>query len=519
MRLRLLLGIIGFITNQTSAADWDNYPIPATPDAGYEWKLMSLSDDFNYTAPANGKNETFYSRWQEGFINQWQGPGLTQWEPEYSKVADGYLQITTGKNQDNGNIFAGSIVSKVSLTYPIYMEVRAKISDMVTASNFWLLSKDSTQEIDVLEAYGSGRPDQTWFAERIHLSHHVFIRTPFQDYQPTSTDTWYAKDGIKWKDDFHTVGVYWRDPWHLEYYIDGVFIKSSSGKDIIDPLDYTAGTGLSKPMQAIINTESHTWRSDDGIIPTDAELNDSEKNLYLVDWVRFYQAVPIDQSTDTNKWQDGDVITTEFSDFIETGKEGEPIPSDTVSGFGIADSDINFNTVGDWATYTVNFTDTGFYRVELIIASPESIGIGAEIQIDNTIFSTINFTGTGDWSIFQNFAFDKPLEISTSGSYNIKIKSIGSAEWQWNGDKISFVHITPIEQNPTEEEVATTETHPDVESDTGATNENNTDDANNEDGQIAQVDPVIEQQSKNAGSTSVFNWLAFSILLIRIRRT
>ncbi|MDC2887546.1 hypothetical protein [Psychrosphaera algicola] len=69
------------------------------------------------------------------------------------------------------------------------MEVRAKISNMVTASNFWFLSKDSTHEIDVLEAYGSGRADQQWFSERLHLSHHVFIRNPFQDYQPKTDDT------------------------------------------------------------------------------------------------------------------------------------------------------------------------------------------------------------------------------------------------------------------------------------------------------------------------------------------
>ncbi|MDO6720742.1 beta-agarase [Psychrosphaera sp. 1_MG-2023] len=272
--------------------DWNDYPIPAIPPDGMIWELSDMSDDFNYTAPAKGKSEEFHQRWTEGFINAWNGPGLTEWHPEYSEVKNGYLRITTGRNETNGNVFAGSITSKQSIEYPVYMEVRAKISNMVTASNFWFLSKDSTQEIDVLEAYGSDRADQKWFSERLHLSHHVFIRNPFQDYQPKTDDTWYARNGIKWKDDFHTVGVYWRDPWHLEYYVDGKFIKSSSGKDIIDPVNYTEGSGLNKPMQAIINTESHDWRSDMGIAPTDEEINDPQKNIYLIDWVRFYKPVP-----------------------------------------------------------------------------------------------------------------------------------------------------------------------------------------------------------------------------------
>lgn len=290
MNYKALLFLLFFSTTSI-AADWDKFPIPLKPPKGTTWQLTSMSDDFNYTAPAAGKSATFYQRWNEGFINQWKGPGLTEWHSEFSEVKDGYLHITTGRNNSNGEVFAGSITSKQAITYPMYMEVRAKISNMVTASNFWFLSKDSTQEIDVLEAYGSDRKGQEWFAERLHLSHHVFIRQPFTDYQPKTNDTWYPRDGIKWKDDFHTIGVFWRDPWHLEYYVDGKFIKSSSGKAIIDPHDYTAGAGLSKPLYAIINTESHEWRSDAGIAPTDEELNDPNKNIYLVDWVRFYKAV------------------------------------------------------------------------------------------------------------------------------------------------------------------------------------------------------------------------------------
>ena len=157
------------------------------------------------------------------------------------------------------------------------------------ASSIWLLSKDSTQEIDILEAYGSARPDQTWTAQRLHLSHHVFIRKPFQDYQPTDDGTWYS-NGTTWRDDFHRVGVFWRDPWHLEYYVDGNLVRTVSGAKMIDPKDFTGGTGLNKPMHLIINTEDQNWRSDGDITPTDEELADTERSIMWVDWVRVYQA-------------------------------------------------------------------------------------------------------------------------------------------------------------------------------------------------------------------------------------
>ena len=287
---KVYLCLLLCVTLPSFAADWDNIKVPAKLEDGQVWELLPLSDDFNYNAPANAKGDEFNRRWVNGYINQWQGPGWTEWHPSQSKVSNGNLTLTAKRKPGSWDINMGSITSKESLQYPLFLEVRAKISNSVLASNFWMLSADSTQEIDVLEAYGSDRKGQEWFAERLHLSHHVFIREPFQDYQPTTDDTWYA-DGTIWRDDFHRIGVYWRDPWHLEYYVDGKLVKTSSGKDIIDPRDFTNGTGLSKPMRVIINLEDQTWRTEQGLTPTDEELAEREKMTYLVDWVRFYKPV------------------------------------------------------------------------------------------------------------------------------------------------------------------------------------------------------------------------------------
>ncbi|GAB4570167.1 MAG: family 16 glycosylhydrolase [Anaerolineae bacterium] len=275
------------------SAEWDEYPIPVDPGDGYKWELLPLSDDFNYSAPADEKGPEFTSKWKDTYHNAWKGPGLTEWRRDHSWVENGHLVIAASRKPDSNRVYAGIITSKQRVRYPLYVEARAKISKLVMATAVWLLSPDDTQEIDIMEAYGSDRPDQTWFAERVHLSHHVFIRQPFQDYQPKDPGSWYY-DGTIWSDDFHRYGVFWRDPWHLEYYIDGKLVRTVSGPSIIDPYGYTNGTGLSKAMDVIIDTEDQDWRSDEGITPTDEELADDTRRFFYVDWIRFYQLVPAD---------------------------------------------------------------------------------------------------------------------------------------------------------------------------------------------------------------------------------
>lgn len=274
--------------------DWKDIPIPASAGTGKTWELQVFSDDFNYTAEADNKGSEFLNKWTDSYHNNWKGPGLTVWDRKHSFVKEGFLQIPASRLNGTNKVSTGCITSKERVIYPVFIEARAKISNSVLASNVWLLSPDDTQEIDILEAYGASfsnnaQKDQTWFAERIHLSHHVFIRSPFQDYQPTDEGSWYHKNGTLWRDDFHRVGVYWIDPYNLEYYVDGVLVRKVSGLDIIDPKNFTNGTGLNKAMDIIINVEDQTWRSDQGVTPTDADLENKKDHTFKVDWIRIYK--------------------------------------------------------------------------------------------------------------------------------------------------------------------------------------------------------------------------------------
>ena len=301
--------------------DWDAIPVPVTLPDGDTWVLQTnVSDNFNYIAPADNKGATFLNKWDDWFHNTWTGPASTTWARNHSSVEGGELKLIASRYLTN-RVNAGVIHSNETIQYPVYIEARIKIMNSVLANGAWLLSPDDTQEIDFMEGYGapfseSANADISWFSKRMHVSHHVFIRDPFQDWQPSEFGnnignpsvhpTWITRnDGngnIDWKDDYHTYGVYWKDPWHLYYFIDGVEVTRREGMEQIDPVFYTNAvnqgdmtndtrTGLSKPMDIIFSVEEQGWRTANSmpVVPTDNELSNVDNHTFKIDWLRTYK--------------------------------------------------------------------------------------------------------------------------------------------------------------------------------------------------------------------------------------
>ncbi len=272
---------------------WITIPVPADPGDGMIWEFQGTSDNFEYEAPASNKGMTFDNKWYDSYHNPWTGPPPTVWKRDHSFVTNDMLHIVASRPEGSDETNTGIITSKNRVKYPVYIEARVKIMNSTLANAVWLLSPDDTQEIDIVEAYGSDRWNNEWFNPlRVHLSHHVFIREPFQDWQPNDEGSFYTDGATVWREDFHRFGVYWKDPWNIEYYVDGKLVRTRSGKLEIDPLDYTNGTGLSKEMDIIIDAEDQTWRANDGLSPTDLELENVENNTFKVDWIRIFKPVP-----------------------------------------------------------------------------------------------------------------------------------------------------------------------------------------------------------------------------------
>ncbi|WP_370980998.1 immunoglobulin-like domain-containing protein [Agaribacterium sp. ZY112] len=288
-----------------ASQDWDGLEVPAeSGNTEFSWQLIDeLSDSFNYETPwGSSKGEAFNERWEDGYINTWPGFGNTTWTPDNSRVFDGSLQLkATSKDAAQNTNYFSAIHARQSISYPAFIETRVKVMNSVMANAVWMLSDNSAEEIDIVEAYGSSWSESSvssreWYAKRMHLSHHTFDRdaTPITDYQPKDAGSWHVHtDNIYWRDGFHRVGVYWRDPFHLEYYVDGVLVRTVTGPEMIDPNEHLDGNGLSRPETILFSGAAQGWQVNGGVWPTVNELSIEADNIFEIDWIRSYQRVDL----------------------------------------------------------------------------------------------------------------------------------------------------------------------------------------------------------------------------------
>lgn len=293
--------LIGFI-QKGFTQEWEDYPIPVKLENGESWQLnLKASDDFNYKLNASNKKQTFgKGRWYNFYHNQWDGPGTTYWKYNHISVDGDNLMLRASRwdqknepapktgypnkmNRPKGGINAGCVSSNYKVKYPVFVEANVSVADIVLASDVWLLSPDDTQEIDIMECYGGGEQGNEYFSKFIHLSHHSFIRKPFQDYQPRDTNSWWGKSSVtEWGDyswnngnrKYVRIGVYWASPFHFEYYIDGQLVRVLYDKAVAtlvdgiwnynyptmtkDKLDFMPNSGYQK-MTEFATSESFSY--------------------------------------------------------------------------------------------------------------------------------------------------------------------------------------------------------------------------------------------------------------------
>lgn len=307
-----ILTILFTACNSTPPKEWHSFPINALAGEEKIWQLVeSLSDDFNYE---NKESEQFTSKWRDTYIGRWDGPGLTQWRKKNTQIKDGKLEISANRSELTmpykvnacdtilPKVDCGILTSKAQIAYPVYLEIRMKVMNQTLSSNFWFLSKNSRQELDVIECYGSDRPDHATKSTQMGTNWHIFERSQERGIygnhsfgRPYSLPT-----NQPLRNDYHTYAAHWIDAFHIDWYLDGKLIRQTrpnsketgdtKGKTPFDDIeDPEQNKGLYEEMFMIIDVEDHDWRSNSGIISTDKELADSNKNIMYVDWVRAYK--------------------------------------------------------------------------------------------------------------------------------------------------------------------------------------------------------------------------------------
>ncbi len=290
------------------ANDWDNIPVPVSAGNGMKWELQSShSDSFNYT----GKSNQFTQKWNDRYFKNWTGPGLTHWNSNETWIADGNLIIGASRRNGTNKVNAGVVTSKTKVKYPIFMEARIKVSNLELSSNFWLLSQNDQREIDILEVYGGASQD--WFARNMSTNFHVFLRNSqtnaiISDFNDQTHFT--PPFGTYWRDNFHRFGAYWKSPTDVTFYINGQkTTKGAWSQVVMRDKDYTGAImdknrlNMDQEMFIILDTEDHSWRSEQGIVASDADLANNNKNKMYVDWIRVYK--PVTDGTNNNPQQPG----------------------------------------------------------------------------------------------------------------------------------------------------------------------------------------------------------------------
>nr|WP_169605340.1 carbohydrate-binding protein [Microscilla sp. PRE1] len=500
--LTLLITWIAFLG--AKAQDWSGIPVPASAGQGKTWQLQSAaSDDFNYTFNETSQLTNFGSnKWYNFYHNGWDGPGTTYWQYNHVSVSGGNLVLRASRNPSTTKmgvpgVNAGCITSNNRVKYPVFVEASVSVANIALASDVWLLSPDDTQEIDIIECYGGAGSNNAYFAQFIHLSHHSFVRNPFQDYQPRDLNSWWGKSGVSsWGDycwnngnrKYVRVGVNWVGPKHFEYYIDGELVRvlydkafatkvngtwyytyptmtngsldfsggyqsvvqyatgssysfstlqaasNTSSTSVIDPYNYQGGNGFTKELDIIINVESQNWHVEAGRTPSDADLNDPAKNKMKVDWIRVYKPV----TTGTGGGGSAS-ITVEAESFASTGGTYNDASSGG-PGYGVKKSGTIINYVNgcDWVEYPIVIPEEGVYEVGYHYATPIS-NTSVQFSVSGTPFFTTTLDNTGGWGNYQTRMASQTANF-TAGNHLLKLTA-GSADWQWNMDKVTLTRV------------------------------------------------------------------------------
>lgn len=135
-----------------------------------------------------------------------------------------------------------------------------------------------------------------------------------------------------------------------------------------------------------------------------------------------------------------DDVVVNLESFTNTGKVGAPVAGDTFVGFNSTNAGINFNTSGDYADYSVTFSDAGTYSAVLAAGTPLSGDLGAQLLMGSNVIASASIANTGGWDNYVDFDLTGNIVINNPGTYTIRLQSNGSSAWQWNGNTLTFAY-------------------------------------------------------------------------------
>lgn len=247
-----------------------------TPPSGMKWEVVpALTDEFDSWNS---------SKWGKSL---WNYGEPVQMLDKNSGVTDGKLWIKATLNDGQTRWFETSrIMSKTQISYPMYTECSMRTADISAYNTFWLNNGNSENrdEIDIVENNAKPscgcQPDFPW---QMNSQYFLVVNNDVErakgnfDNRNLSNDN--PLKGVKWNEQFHRVGVWWKDKNNIQFYLDG-----EPAGEVTTSRDFTRQLNIIWDLWTI----DATWS---GGIANKADLLNDQINTMYVDWIHTYSMV------------------------------------------------------------------------------------------------------------------------------------------------------------------------------------------------------------------------------------
>ena len=247
---------------------------PPEPPTGKHWeKVEVLSDEFNSWEG---------SKWQKPL---WNNGEPVQMRAENSGVSNGNLWIKATLDNSSVRWFQTSrVMSNTQIKYPMYTECSMKTAHISAYNTFWLNNGNSANrdEIDVCE--NNSKPSITSQTERpytMYSQYFIVINNDTErahgNFDNRNLSASNPLRGIKWNEAYHTLGCWWKDKNHIQFYLDG-----EPAGSVTSTRDFTRNLNIIWDLWTI----DAAWSG--GIANKNDLLNNNINTMY-VDWVRTWK--------------------------------------------------------------------------------------------------------------------------------------------------------------------------------------------------------------------------------------
>ena len=208
-----------------------------------------------------------------------------QMRAENSGVADGNLWIKATLDEGAERWFETSrISSRTEINYPMYTESRIRTAHISAYNTFWMNNGDinNRNEIDIIE--NNSKPScncQPEFPTQMNSQYfHVVdgdTRRNKGNFDNNLLSTNNPGKGVPWNEEYHIVGVWWKNERDIQFYLDG-----EPAGVVRSERDFTRELSIIWDLW----TFDADWL---GGLALQQDLNDDSINTMYVDWIRTWK--------------------------------------------------------------------------------------------------------------------------------------------------------------------------------------------------------------------------------------